>query len=238
MQIISVYCIMKRKEMSVTIKIKLLLGVIVLFNCAFCVAQDINPNAGKKYQLGFNTTNFIKKVISPSSQVLSRDPDNPYLLTFKYFLTNKQAIRFGGNYSYQYLHGNINGPNTDASLKTHIADFRLGYEINGFITNKWQYYWGLDALYSVEAFKNHRSNTGNSTYDINSLTRSVGGGPVVGLQYNITKRISIATESKAYILWDYSKQVSDYGANHAEQISRTQNIKFFAPASLFLYLYF
>jgi len=150
-----------------------------------------------QHQVFINTTFFLKQLINLSNQNIAI---SPYILGYKCFF-KKHGIRasVGGSFSKK--------TEFPDSISTRInnnnaIDYRVGYEFRHMFGKKWNLFTGVD-------FVGRQSFTGakaNSTFDItktSTSTNSIGGGPFIGIQFNITKRIALFTETAFYYSYSW-----------------------------------
>jgi hypothetical protein len=179
-----------------------------------------------------NTTFFIKQVLNFSSTSLEI---SPYIIGYNFFPDKHNGLRVavGGNFT----HSNTNPDSTFVTIsKTSEVDYRIGYEYRYSFGKRWVFFAGVDFTNSFIV----NSTKVNSSTDIISTsnnTWSIGGGPVIGIQVNISKRISLFTETAFYYKYasTRSKQTSlnfpDLNENKITDIEQTGT--FLLPTSLF-----
>lgn len=95
-----------------------------------------------------------------------------YLLNYRYHFSKKSALRAGLN---------LDISNDDAS--GIYPSVKLGYQRNQYL-EKWNFYYGADLTYSY-----YKSTA------IAVVTQRYGIGPLIGVQYHLSKRISLSTEA-------------------------------------------
>jgi len=173
-------------------------SILLLINILFCfsnilVAQDDNSDSMKKqrfHEFGINVTTFINQFASLNNN----DADlGDYMITYKYHM-GKNAIRFGLGGQFSQIDEPAGGGNR--VTKANNFDVRLGYEWNKFITKKWSFYYGFDAIVG-----NSQSITiANNAEEITTTekTNYYGGGALIGVQFFLNSHISLATESSLY----------------------------------------
>lgn len=160
------------------------------------------------HQIGVNATLFIKQFLSFNNTI---GGGSPYLLTYKYIEGNQGwRIGFGGSNAKTKNNTNsITGLNSNSSL---TIDTRLGYEWQKGLDKHWLLYYGVDAVYSYSKlhFKNTTLGGGfpQKQEDVISSTESfsAGGGPILGVEFKINKRISLNAETTGYVTYSESRR--------------------------------
>ncbi len=185
-----------------------------------------------EHEININTTFFIKQLVNFTGTSLAV---SPYILGYKFFPVKHHGLRFGigGNFSSQTQNPDSNFIQVNKSSE---LDYRIGYEYRHFFGKWWVCFVGVDMVNSFTA----SSSKVNSFTDIvttSNNTWSLGGGPVVGIQANITKNISLFTETAFY--YTYSSTLSKTQSLNfpQENINKLTNFgqsgKFILPTSLF-----
>ena len=185
-----------------------------------------------EHDININTTFFFKQIISLSNANLEI---SPYIVGYKFFPTKHHGLRFaiGGSFS-------SHTQNPDSSFvqitKSSEIDYRVGYEYRRSFGKRWAFFAGVDIINSFSS----ASSKVNSETDIvttSSSTWNVGGGPVIGIQINITKRIALFTETAFYYTYASTKSKTnslnfpELNENKVTDILQTG--KFLLPTSLF-----
>jgi hypothetical protein len=120
--------------------------------------------------------------------------------------------------------------------KTSEVDYRVGYEYRYFFGKRWTFFAGVDftGSYIVNSTK---VNSSTDIISTSNNTWGIGGGPVIGIQVNISKRIALFTETAFYYKYasTRSKQTSlnfpELNENKISDIEQTGT--FLLPTSLF-----
>jgi len=193
--------------------------------------KDYNDPVSSVHEIGINATFFISTFFSFNSTTPSLV--SPYALTYKY-RKGKGALRFGVGGSYratdQGSDGNI------FTTSNSGADVRLGGEYSLPFGNRWRSFFGGDAVFSYTNSSSSSSQIGNSvTTDITGL--GFGGGPVIGLDFMIAKRIKIGTETSVMFKRTERVQQSFFDGTSIpgqEDRSTVTEVVFNLPTSLYL----
>ena len=179
-----------------------------------------------------NTTFFIKQIPNFSSNTLEI---SPYIIAYNFFPVKNHGIRvaIGGSFS----QSNTNPDSTFVQItKSSEIDYRVGYEYRHFFGKYWVFFAGVDFINSY----NTNSTKINSSTDIlttSNNTWSIGGGPVIGIQANISKRISLFTETAFYYKYASTRSRTtslnfpDLNESRITDIEQTGT--FLLPTSLF-----
>lgn len=217
---------------SLKLALLFLLFSASLSNC-YAVSDSTVLTKKVEHQVFLNSTFFIKQLISLSNANLTI---SPYIVGYKAVFKGKHALRFsfGGNYS-------SSKQLPDSSFvkinKSTSVDYRLGYEYQHKFGKRWAIFAGVDVINGF----NFSSSRVNSDFDIvntSSTQWSLGGGPVLGIQFNIHKNIALFTECALY--YTYSQTKSNINSvNFPQQnlnkiVSYNQNAQFLLPTSIYL----
>lgn len=170
------------------------------------------------HQIGVNASLFIKQFLSFNNTIAGI---SPHLVTYKYIEDNQGwRIGLGGNNT--KTKNNTNSPTGLSSNSNMTIDTRLGYEWQKGLDKHWLLYFGVDAVYSYSKSRFTSSVLGGGFPQkqeemISSIEGfSAGGGPILGVEFKINKRISLNAETTAYVT---------YGENRRREIN-TQFIGF------------
>lgn len=175
--------------------------------CVPCVAQDTTSVAKKvDHELSINTTFFIKQLVNLSNANLEI---SPYILGYKMFAGKKKQhglrVSVGGDFDKKKELPDSTFVRID---KSNSIDYRIGYEYRQRISKAWTFFAGVDFRNSFSS----GSSKVNSTIDIITTAEqgiSFGGGPVIGIQVNLHKRISLFTETAFYYAYTRTKSKNE-----------------------------
>lgn len=211
--------------------------VTILSVAGFSKGQSINDTS--KVRIGVNFASFIDK-----------DYDATPLLCLDHNFTTNNHLRFQvgrKTYSRDFDGGNNTGTDSNIfvpnildtvlntnKLRSNITAFQLGYFRTVDLGSKTSVYFGLDAIFRINKGSSERNFKTEQVFSSNqkqffthasesdfTISR-MGLAPMLGLQFEATKRISIAAELQAQIL--SHKTVKKYKRN--ERISSTFNPNF------------
>ncbi len=207
--------------------------LIFLFSVSL-FGQEKERKSKRNTEVGLNITNTLAGFFNSGGSGLSKDP---YLFSLK-FGNSKGAARFATNFNTQskseFL---ING---NRKVEESLIFFRGGYEFRKPIDKRFMIYYGIDATveYQLEKVDFSLFNSG-SIFTENS-TFGVGGGPVLGIQFQLMKRIALSTEASIYGVVNSRKDSLDEGrgAPPIENNSTGFKIAPSIPSSLYLIMIF
>ena len=185
-----------------------------------------------EHDVNINTTFFIKQILNFSNTSLEI---SPYIVGYKFFPVRNHGLRFafGGNFS----SSNQNPESTFVQIsKTGEIDYRVGYEYRHFFGKRWVFFAGVDFTNSF-IWNVTKVNSNTDIIKTANNTLSLGGGPVVGIQVNFGKHISLFTETAFYYTYSsVSSKVTSLNFPELNQNKVTdteQTGKFLLPTSLF-----
>lgn len=187
------------------------------------------------HYLSINGTFFLQQFFSFSNNTASISP-SPYIVEYRY-QPGPHGFRIdaGGNFSNKK---NFLDSSQVQINRTAAFNFRVGYVYQKKIARHWTVFTGCDFITSI----NPDVFIDNSTIDIVTTTNNsytVGFGPALGIQFAISKRVGLFTETAFYYQAIFSKQTST-SVNFPETNTSTNGIendlKFIIPVSLFFYV--
>lgn len=204
---------------------------MVLHSSAETDSLNIKKRVKVQHEAFVNTTFFLKQIISLSNQNIAI---SPYILGYKCFFKH-HGIRasIGGSFSKK--------TEFPDSVSTRITnnnslDYRLGYEYRQMFGKKWTLFTGIDAVGSNTSNKTKA----NSVFDIvtsSTSSNSFGGGPVLGIQFNITNRIALFTEVAFYYSYTWSRRKVQSNVFPELNVNRSNGTEhkgeFILPTSLY-----
>ncbi|MBK9256519.1 MAG: hypothetical protein IPM42_13610 [Saprospiraceae bacterium] len=198
-----------------------------------------NPAAKYKYEneLGINFTNVL-------GNVLSLNPNNansPYGLTYRRHFKNwtfRSGIDFAftskDNFDFS------DGLSQQISLNERYAAVRIGMQKSIFLTDHLIFGYGLDLLVNYDYEKSEAFIFFGNFNRISDTERllSFGLGPMLRLEYKISDRVFLSTESTLYGTIGTKKNIFDNGAFVEERSTDEFSLKLVLPQSLFINILF
>jgi hypothetical protein len=220
----------------------LLLNGFLSFTFA-AMAQEKEPKKISertfKHEIGVDANAFFGQVFELFG---GKSNDlNPYLLTYKYKLTPKTALRAGITASFRSLkegNGTFADTRTDRSMN-YAA--RFGYEWQRDLDAQWHYTYGFDAgagyskteLVIDSGFDLANSVESGWTYKV---------GPMAGLWYRFSPKINVGTEATFYYMTQNLTEEKVFSANpqfnKVGKIATENNIRFKGLGNLFVSIQF
>ena len=158
-------------------------------------------------ELGINVTNTLAGFFNSGG---SDFPTDPYLFSLKFAKTNR-AFRIGLNFSYtdrsEFLPtGNRDGFETFAAA-------RVGYEWRRHIDRRFTLYYGFDGVAQLDSEILKFESFGFDNITSTEQTIGFGGGPVMGIQFWISKKVALSTETSIYGIVQRHKKTQEVGNN-------------------------
>ncbi len=178
-------------------------------------------------EVGINMTSFVENILSFNGV---EEGNNPYLLTYKRYFNGFWVLRtgIGGNYR-QTTEESDGTPGTSENSELDFA-FRLGAERQYFLNPRWMAYFGFDAVLWAESI---RAENDDDFDKVVTSTESLtfGPSPVIGIQFNITPRLNISTESSFSLFYRINNRKVT-SESFPEQFNRDDTIEEFEVASV------
>jgi hypothetical protein len=194
----------------------ILLLVIPFTSLAQDTTKIAEPPAKKiNHEIAINTTLLLKQIFNLSNNTF---PTLPYDVTYK-LIIKKSAIRVGAgiNMTNSSLTTSTTSTNQNSAPsgpdavvptinKSSNLFYRVGWEKRYTVGTRVAASWGVDFAGQYGKSNSQSSSGFNSlpnNYNFTKTTDNLkmmayGGGPVVGIQVFITKRISVSTEVPLY----------------------------------------
>ncbi len=175
-------------------------------------------NKGDKmfeHQVGVQINGLINQVFNFSNTTPATST-NPYLLTYNInSVKSGWGLRVGLGYTYGANSTN-NGVNTNTS-NINDGHFRLGIEKRFKLADNWTAGAGADFVYNT-----NNDNTTATTIAFDTVTTttktvvsSYGGGVMAWLRYNVTKNLTIGTETSFYYTTGKQKITIDINSTNS-----------------------
>ena len=190
-----------------------------LFFCFIVIAYGAVGQSSHRYKndLGFNVTSLLSEVIGIGNQ-----GDSPVFNISYRRKGTKSAIRISAHLGFNKDNSINEIDFSELTLNESDYRLRIGYEKILDLSNKFKMLYGIDglALFSSSEIK-------------------FGGGPALRLEYKISDRISLMTESTLYFLTGWSEDVLQLGGQQlANERNTTFNLSTQIPSVLFLNVHF
>lgn len=212
----------------------------IIFLLAFCsvalFAQDDDRDKRFKTEIGLNITNTLAGFFNSGGSGLSKDP---YLFSLK-FAGRKGALRFATNFKSGSNSEFLSSGTGRRDVKQSEAVVRGGFEFRKPIEHGFTIYYGLDGVIEIE---NEEVEFFSSNFEDIKSTKSTtgfGGGPVLGMQYQLSKHIALSTEASIYGVVQNRQETQEVGSGlpDIEDTSTGFRISPIIPSSLYLIMIF
>lgn len=144
-------------------------------------------------ELGLNVSGAVGTFLQNRTDSVYSDP---YAILLKY-VRNRVGVRFAAGYSFNTIK-QINAIQARVD-GLHRLDWRLGVDYFHNINEHWRLYYGADFLMgSVNG--NKQFSEGDNIYRVDIKENMRGAGPILGIQYHLTPKISLQTEAALYLM--------------------------------------
>lgn len=169
-------------------------------------AQAIKFTKDHEHQLAINATNFIQTLVSFNGSTFN---NTPYDFQYKYLNwqnEGKYALGFRAGYGFSKTTFDQEQPNsnTESKSKQTFLDTRLGFEFQYALSTRWNFFAGIDFIYSKAMLNGSSSfrdfNNQVVISETDDYSERFGYGPVMGIQFNISKRLALGTELSLYTI--------------------------------------
>lgn len=190
--------------------LQVLATVFIIFTAIAAVNAQDTTKQQLRHQIGINTTLFVKEFLSFNNTVFAAD--NPYLLTYKYVLGGKGALRTG-------IGIHLNSQKQSSSSVINVPDstqlnyyLRAGYEKQFTLAKRWIGYIGGDIRWEYEKTVSKTTVTPtppNQLSTVTSKNTALGAGPVLGIEFVINRRMSLSAEGALLYFYRESHETAE-----------------------------
>ena len=173
--------------------------LMILSLCWLAIPLFGQSEKDRSFELGLNVTNTLAGFFNSGGQDMALDP---YLFSLKIVGPNS-AFRTGFNLKYK---NKIEFVDT-GEREVLDQDFflRAGWEKRVPISPRFTLFWGLDGVMRYESEKvDFFSFSGD--LKLKNYEWGIGGGPVLGVLFHMSDRISLSTESTLYGIYFKGKE--------------------------------
>lgn len=208
----------------------LLLGIFCISSCALYSQSSDKPFY--KHEIGLNVTDLLNTLLNSSAT----NDNSIYTFIYKRRTNEKKAIRTG--FGLQILQ-NSNDSNSQTGFRvisrTNL-NARVGLEWRTNISNKFDLLYGIDFLGGYSQSESTFFDF-NGRIENNNTGISIGSGPILGIQFHISDRMSISTETTLYYVFSMNKQRSSENGNQFINTNSENSIfQHTLPSSLFFHV--
>ena len=208
----------------------LLLGIFCICTCA--LHSQTSDKAFYKHEIGLNVTELLNTVFNSNTT----NDNSIYTLIYRRRINEKKAIRTGFGIQIVQNSNDTDGGNGFRVLSSTNLNARVGFEWRTNISNKLDFFYGIDLLGGYANSESTFFNFNGRIENISSIT-SIGGGPLLGIQFHINDRMSISTETTLYYVFSRNKQrTSENGSQFIDLTSKNSIFQHTLPSSLFFHV--
>ncbi len=202
-----------------------------LFTCMLISKLEAQESKPLKNSIGINVTSLLSEVISIGD---NKNTDKFNILYTHY--GSKSNFRIGVNAFYnKESENNILIGSGITALTEQAYKIRMGFEKRNDLSHKFNFTYGIDALYIYEASNSEAESGFENTNTINSI----GLGPVLRFEYKLSKRISLMTESTMYFIAGNNRdKLTQLGSVIQDKTTKKSNLTTTIPSVLYLNIHF
>lgn len=158
---------------------------------------------------------------------------SPYLISYRRIIKNNALkVSIGGDVN--TANGKMNDSLKSSSSRSNL-NLAIGFEHYQYLGKRWTFFFGIDATTYFSNNNSKSDRTTNSYYESKNNTTSYGLAPTLGIVFQITKRISLSTETSYNIAYqktvDKSVEFPSVQYNRSFTSTGIQTI-FIPPTSL------
>ena len=209
-----------------------------------CILNSINaqeemvkPKIKITQSIGANTASVLRKMLKVNADSSSA---NSYLLLYKLHI-GKNGIRMSGLANRNSEIEKVAGFLDSKTLRTSNYAARVGYERQRNAGKHFTFSYGIDAVWEYKE-NSLNSDTGLDNVTITKIQKSLGGGPFLGLTWQLNQHLSLYSEVGMYYMLGRKVNITDFVKNpefndikDASDFSKTN---YLVPSGLFLQYHF
>lgn len=181
-----------------------------------------------KFEVGINITSVLSSFLGNNNGIQATDV--PFILRIG--KENKLRVGFGINTKSNEFFDPVAGATRISTDSEYLL--RIGFQKQIMAENRWSVYWGIDGLAGWQQDR-VRAVIFNGENVIDNKQIRFGGGPLLGIGFNISKRIYLSTEASLYGL-GILRTDSQSGIGIPEFSRTAFDFEISAVPPLFLYL--
>ncbi|HCS20111.1 MAG TPA: hypothetical protein DIW47_06035 [Bacteroidetes bacterium] len=216
---------------------------ILTFSLSMSVsAQDSAVSPRNEHQIAINATNFIQTLVSFNGSTFN---NTPYDFQYKYLHwrgVDEYAIGARTGFGYRKFAFNSDQPNSNSrsSSESTIIDTRFGLEFQYVLSKHWNFFAGMDYVYGKTVLNSSSTFVNFNNQEFTTTTTDhrerTGFGPVVGIQFNISKRLALGTELSMYTITETrTRRSSSSNSPNSDQVLYTSSKNTLVQVPSFIY---
>lgn len=214
-----------------------ILLIMCLLNNVIAQEEVVKPKIKIEQSIGVNTASVLRKMLKVSPDSSNA---NSYLLMYKLRI-GKNGIRMSGLANLNSETEKVAGFADSKTLRTSNYAARVGYERQSNAGKRFTFSYGVDAVWEYRE-NSLNSDTGLDNVTITKLQRSMGGGPFLGLTWQLSKHLSLYSEVGMYYMVGRKVNLTDFVKNpefnDIKEASDFSKINYVVPSGLFLQYHF
>lgn len=174
---------------------KIILTLIALALTSFLFAQTTTSDTTKKEfknVVALDATGLLRQFFNLNTNSYSYY-SYPYIISYKrIFKSNALRISAGGNI---YTNNATTNDTLGGKTTRNELNAGIGFEHYSYISKRWNIYFGADAIMNYRNYDHQSYRTATTSYRHIQTEYGYGASPLLGIQFIINSRLSIATET-------------------------------------------
>lgn len=191
---------------------KSILTMTMVVFAAFAFGQITKPDSTKnefKNIIEIDATGLLHQFFFSSGTGGGYYVVTPYMISYKRIFNNNNAIRFGVGGT-TYSDNSTQNDTIESSQKRNSFNVGIGIEHYSYLTKRWNFFFGVDAIANYSENETVQGNSSTSTSTFTQVNYGYGVSPLVGIQFKINSRISISTETRYDIIYTQGNSKRNY----------------------------
>jgi hypothetical protein len=180
-----------------------ILTLLLLVFTTFAFGQITQPDTTKKEFkniIELDATGLLQQFLFTSGTGSGYYNITPYMISYKRIFNNNNAIRFGVGGTTSKDNSTTNDSIENSSKRTNF-NVGIGVEHYAYLTKRWNFFFGIDAIANYSENEYVQDNTTGTTNTTKQINYGYGVSPLVGIQFKINSRISVSTETRYDIVF-------------------------------------
>lgn len=180
-------------ETKTTTMKKIILTLTAIVFTSFLFGQTTTSDTTKKEfknVVGLDATGLLRQFFNLNTTSYY---SYPYIISYKrIFKSDALRISAGGNI---YTNNGTTNDTLEGKTTRNELYAGIGFEHYSYISKRWNIYFGADAIVNYKNYDQQSSRTATTSYRYIQTQYGYGASPLLGIQFIINSRLSVATET-------------------------------------------
>ena len=183
-----------------------------------------------KHEFGIEATGFVKYILDFNNENMYSNYTPTYFLTYRrHFDNGNLRMQLGGSFDFSddSTDDIYEENNQKLDRTTYFVKAKIGWEKEKDLGGRWQVFYGIDHW---QRYYYHKSTYEREYY--NQITKQKARNkyfalsPLLGFRFNLSKRISISTETSLSFIYSVAKSEIYYDSSGTIEESNPESKSF------------